>query len=416
MSDPDRASSLTSTERRIVLVAGPSGSGKGVMTRRSGVPLLALDEFYRDLDDPGLPRRFGIVDWDDPASWDRDAALEALAVLCRDGRADVPTYSISTSRRTGSRRLDVTGHRLIAAEGIFAAELVGPLTEAGLLADAVVIDRPALLVFALRLVRDLKEARKPPLTLLRRGWALAREQRSDIARWQAAGMRPVGLRSGVRHLRALAATPGPLDSVVADDAVSGTAADAGPRAPRDAPAHPGSTPVHPGDAPVDRGPSTTQLAPDTMAHAKGIPTIHVAAVCFLRAAADGWELLAVRKRGTETYMQVGGKIEPGEDPRDTAVREVGEELGALLDPEDLEFLGRYRAAAANEAATDVLADVFLAPSEALPRDVEAQAEIDDVRWFPLDGFPLHGKAGGVRLAPLTREHIAPSLRARLSPP
>lgn len=83
--------------RRIVLVAGPSGSGKGEMSRRSGLPALALDEFYRELDDPGLPRRFGIVDWDDPASWDAGAALEALTALAHDGVAQVPTYSISAS-------------------------------------------------------------------------------------------------------------------------------------------------------------------------------------------------------------------------------------------------------------------------------------------------------------------------------
>ena len=198
-------SALPRPPRRIVLVAGPSGSGKGVMSRRAGLPTVPLDDFYRDLDDPALPRRFGIVDWDDPASWDAGAALEALTALAHDGVAEVPEYSIPLSRRTGTTVLRAEGAELLIAEGIFAAQLIAPLRAMGLLADAVVLERPAPVVFSLRLARDLREGRKPPLTLLRRGWALAREQGGDLAAWRAAGMRPVGLRRGTRLLRRLAA-------------------------------------------------------------------------------------------------------------------------------------------------------------------------------------------------------------------
>ncbi|MGO1896585.1 MAG: uridine kinase family protein, partial [Brachybacterium sp.] len=155
--------------RQIILLVGPSGSGKGELSRRSGLPVLALDEFYRDLDEPGLPRRYGIVDWDDPASWDAGAALEALISLAHDGAAEVPVYSISDSRRQGMRWLETGDAPLLIAEGIFAAELIGPLSAAGLLADAIVLSRPVPVVFALRLARDLRERRKPPHTLLWRG-------------------------------------------------------------------------------------------------------------------------------------------------------------------------------------------------------------------------------------------------------
>ena len=47
---------LMSVEREsVVLLAGPSGSGKSRVARLAGRPQLALDDFYRDLDHPGLP-------------------------------------------------------------------------------------------------------------------------------------------------------------------------------------------------------------------------------------------------------------------------------------------------------------------------------------------------------------------------
>ena len=340
--------------RRIVLVAGPSGSGKGLMSRRAGLPTVPLDEFYRDHDDPSLPRRFGIVDWDDPASWDAGAALEALTALAHDGTAEVPLYSIPRSRRTGTRTMEAGGAELLIAEGIFAAELIAPLRAMGLLADAIVLHRPAPVVFSLRLARDLREARKPPLTLLRRGWALAREQGEDLERWRGAGMRPVGLHEGTALLHRLTAL---------------TAAERRCRA----------------------------LA--------GRETIlRITAVAFLREGADGRELLAVRKRGTGSYMQVGGKLEPGETALEAALREVEEEIGVRLEETELELLGEYEAVAANEPATRVRSTVFRT-ARALPEPLGVRAELADHRWFPVDR-----PATGARLAPLMTEHILPALR------
>ena len=66
--------------RRVILLAGPSGSGKSTMVRAAGLPMVYLDDFYKAGSDPSLPRHpeLGIVDWDHPDSWDREAALAAL--------------------------------------------------------------------------------------------------------------------------------------------------------------------------------------------------------------------------------------------------------------------------------------------------------------------------------------------------
>jgi uridine kinase len=179
-------------QARLVLLAGPSGSGKTHLAEESGLPLLDLDDFYKAGDDPTAPRHptLGMVDWDDPRSWDAEGALQALEAICRDGAADVPVYDISLDGRVGSRRFELGAHRAFVGTGIFAAELVGPARERGLLLDAVVVRRSRLKNFLRRLARDLREHRKPPLTLVRRGLALLRAEPGVLARQVEHGCRP----------------------------------------------------------------------------------------------------------------------------------------------------------------------------------------------------------------------------------
>ena len=57
---------------RVVVLAGPSGTGKSRLAARlcatHGWPVVRLDDFYRDVDDPKVPvLASGLTDWDDPA-------------------------------------------------------------------------------------------------------------------------------------------------------------------------------------------------------------------------------------------------------------------------------------------------------------------------------------------------------------
>lgn len=184
--------------RTIILLAGPSGSGKSRLARVSDLPQLRLDDFYRDVDSPGLPRRHGMIDWDDVSSWNVDAAVTVLHSLATTGRARVPRYNLFTSQAEGTHVVDVTDHRAIVAEGIFATHLLQPCRGAGLTVVPIWLDRPRNLNFARRLLRDLEEHRKPPKVLLRRGWALRAAEPEIRAHAIAAGFRPMGMAGAAR--------------------------------------------------------------------------------------------------------------------------------------------------------------------------------------------------------------------------
>ncbi|MEV2212842.1 uridine kinase [Streptomyces sp. NPDC050997] len=174
---------------RVVLLCGPSGSGKSLVAARSGLPVLRLDDFYKEGTDPTLPLVPGSsdIDWDHPDSWDTDIAIDAILDLCRTGRTKVPVYDISLSARTGEESVDVGRTPLFIAEGIFAAEIITRCRELGVLADALCLNRGPARTFRRRFLRDLREGRKSVPFLLRRGWRLMRAERSIVARQTALG-------------------------------------------------------------------------------------------------------------------------------------------------------------------------------------------------------------------------------------
>lgn len=187
---------------RVVLLAGPSGSGKTSLVRRLGLPSISLDDFYKDDDDPAMPQRHGIIDWDSPDSWHKMRALDALLTVCRTGQAELPIYDIPTNKRTGKIHLDLKGAPIVIAEGIFASELVDDARAEDILADAICIVRPRAQTFFYRLMRDLGEARKPPTTLVRRGVTIAREEKGTIAKWVADGCQPLSFSEAEQVIRA----------------------------------------------------------------------------------------------------------------------------------------------------------------------------------------------------------------------
>lgn len=112
-------------------------------------------------------------------------------------------------------------------------------------------------------------------------------------------------------------------------------------------------------------------------------------------------ILTVRKRGTDWFMLPGGKPEPGETARQTAIRECAEELSVILDLDALRLLGTFRGVAANDPGREVESTVFDHP----PVPVSGPAaEIEELRWLDLaDPLPAD-------LAPLLMGQVIPALR------
>lgn len=108
--------------------------------------------------------------------------------------------------------------------------------------------------------------------------------------------------------------------------------------------------------------------------------------------------LLVRKRGTQAFMQPGGKRDAGESDEAALAREIDEELGCKVIADSVRRLGEFVCPAANEPGRDVRAVVYALEVHG---EIRPAAEIEEIAWVD------PAQPGGCPLAPLTRDHILP---------
>jgi 8-oxo-dGTP diphosphatase len=122
-------------------------------------------------------------------------------------------------------------------------------------------------------------------------------------------------------------------------------------------------------------------------------TIRIAAAIITNA---NGQMLVVRKRNTQAFIQPGGKINPGESPTQALARELKEELNCVLGK--TKFAGQFSAPAVNELQHTVIAEIYWVQIEGVPAP---SAEIGEMAWInPADPGPIP-------LAPLTRDFVLP---------
>ena len=107
------------------------------------------------------------------------------------------------------------------------------------------------------------------------------------------------------------------------------------------------------------------------------------------------QILLVRKKGTQYFMHVGGKLEINESPEHALIREIREEIGCEIDIQS--FIGKYETLAANEKNHCLVSYLYHAKIKSQPR---LQAELEEITWLDL-------QETDIKLAPLTRDISIP---------
>jgi 8-oxo-dGTP diphosphatase len=124
-------------------------------------------------------------------------------------------------------------------------------------------------------------------------------------------------------------------------------------------------------------------------------TINIVAALIIDGAG---RVLLVRKRGTDAFMQPGGKRDAGEDDITALSREIAEELGCGVVAASVRPLGDFGAVAANEPGLRVQASLYRLE---VTGKITPRQEIDEAIWVDPEAPPE------IHLAPLTRDHVLP---------
>ena len=96
-------------------------------------------------------------------------------------------------------------------------------------------------------------------------------------------------------------------------------------------------------------------------------------------------MLAVRKRNSEYFQMVGGKIDGNEEPIETLQREFLEEINIDILNHNVFFLGKHTTKAVNEVDTEVHANVFHVQLKT-SNELKIASEIDEMAWITKENY------------------------------
>ena len=139
---------------------------------------------------------------------------------------------------------------------------------------------------------------------------------------------------------------------------------------------------------------------------EGFPTgetvegiLHRTAHVWVVREVDGRTQVLLQKRSMDKDSYPGmydtssaGHIPAGAEPLESALRELGEELGIHAGPEDLTYIGMFHVEYEEEFYGELFHDneIIRAFLYRKPVNIEKlklqKSEVDEVRWFDLDGI------------------------------
>ena len=147
----------------------------------------------------------------------------------------------------------------------------------------------------------------------------------------------------------------------------------------------------------ENGLPTGEIVPRAQAHLNGIPH-RTAHIWVMRDTARGAQvLMQKRSRNKDSYpgffdTSAAGHIQAGDEPLESAQRELFEELGIAAKPEELTYVGniriRFEAVFHNKPFREneySWVYLYREPVDAASLHLQ-ESEVEEVRWFDLDGL------------------------------
>ena len=145
----------------------------------------------------------------------------------------------------------------------------------------------------------------------------------------------------------------------------------------------------------ENGDPTGQTVERSIAHAEGIPH-RTAHIWIIRRRNEKTEiLLQKRSRNKDSFpgkfdTSSAGHIQAGDEPMESALRELKEELGIHAEPADLQFAGKFPISFAREFHGKIFRDEEIAFVYIYEHPVEIdhltlqKEEVEEVQWFDLE--------------------------------